>query len=77
MKTKFIPEDLQDLEESSDFELEKDKSEHRGRKLSNVDRSINWVDRGVTTPVKHQGNCGSCTLFTGTTILESMYSIKH
>ena len=31
----------------------------------------------MTTPVKNQGSCAACTLFTGTTILEAMYSIKH
>lgn len=74
MRNKYNPDE--DSDYTGDSGKPAQKSE-RGRKLSTENRSLNWVDRGVTTPVKNQGICAACTLFTGTTILEAMYSIKH
>ena len=46
------------------------------RDLSALPASLDWRDKNILTPVKNQGQCGSCWTFASTETIEAHWALK-
>jgi cathepsin L len=44
--------------------------------LQNLPEKVDWREKGVVSPVKDQGNCGSCWAFATVSVLESHIALQ-
>jgi len=63
----FVPIDNSFLREKNTAQLP----------TSNLPKEIDWTTSGKVTPVKDQGQCGSCWAFSSTGSLEASYAISN
>ncbi|NDW60468.1 hypothetical protein G0P98_29000, partial [Yangia sp. PrR004] len=46
------------------------------RSNGGLKKEIDWTHKGAVTPIKNQGNCGSCWTFGTTGVLEGFFFLK-
>lgn len=51
-------------------------AQYKSTNVTDIPDSVDWRTKNIITPVKDQGQCGSCWAFAVTEVLESVYALK-
>ncbi len=71
------PENWRELAQEHNARLARERAEPPLVRGSPTDPKFNWVDQGCVTPVRDQGNCGSCWAFGTHGALEGSYAVVN